>query len=124
MEIYLNVTAAQTLTRNGVRNPEIIIELDRRIRAYLIFEYANIRKRSVCAIRNVNRIRLICSSKNLLSFKSLLSFLIFNPAILIFLFFIMLAARFLLSIFFKYCMYLLRRGRRLIRKGGDIQAGF
>jgi hypothetical protein len=32
----------------------------------------------------------------------------------------MLAARFLLSILFKYCMHLLRRRRRLIRKKGDI----
>jgi hypothetical protein len=32
----------------------------------------------------------------------------------------MLAARFPLSIPFKHCMQLLRRERRLIRKGGDI----
>jgi hypothetical protein len=32
---YLNVTATQTLTRNDIRNPEIIIKLNRRIRAYI-----------------------------------------------------------------------------------------
>jgi hypothetical protein len=37
MEIYLNVIAAQTLTRNGVRNSEIIMKLDRRIRVYIDF---------------------------------------------------------------------------------------
>jgi hypothetical protein len=68
----------------------------------------------VCAIRDVNRIRLARL------FKSLFSFFIFNPAILIFSFLIVLAARFFLFIPFKYCMYLLRRGRRLIRKRGDI----
>jgi hypothetical protein len=68
----------------------------------------------MCAIKNVNRIRLICLSRNLFSF------LIFNSVILIFLFLIVLAARFPLSISFKYCMQLLRRGRRLIRKGKDI----
>jgi hypothetical protein len=35
MEIYLNVIVAQALTRNDVRNSEIIMELDRRIRAYI-----------------------------------------------------------------------------------------
>jgi hypothetical protein len=33
----LNVTAAQTLTRNGVRNSEIFIKLDERIRIYTDF---------------------------------------------------------------------------------------
>jgi hypothetical protein len=86
----------------------------------LIFKYTNIGRRLICAIKNVNRIRLIRSSKNLLSFKSLLSFFIFNPAILISSFFIVLAARFPLSISFKRCIQLLRRERRLIRKGGDV----
>jgi hypothetical protein len=80
----------------------------------------NIRKRLICAIRNVNRIRLIRPFKNLLFSKNLLSFLIFNPAILISSFLIILTARFLLSISFKYCMYLFRRERRLIRKEGNI----
>jgi hypothetical protein len=80
----------------------------------LILEYANNRKRLIYAIRNANRIRLTRPSKNLFSF------LIFNSATLIFSFFIILAARFLLSIPFKHYMYLLRRGRRLIRKGRDI----
>jgi hypothetical protein len=53
----------------------------------------NIERRLACAIKNVSRIRLI----RLL--KSLFSFLIFNPAILISLFSIVLAARFPLSIF-------------------------
>jgi hypothetical protein len=33
----LNVTAAQTLIRNGIRNSEIFIELDERIRIYTDF---------------------------------------------------------------------------------------
>jgi hypothetical protein len=68
----------------------------------------------VCAIKNVNHIRLIYLSKNLLSFFT------FNPAILIFSFFIILTARFPLFISFKYCIHLLRRERRLIRKRKDI----
>jgi hypothetical protein len=71
-------------------------------------------------IKNVNRIRLIRLSKKLFSFKSLLSFLIFNPGILIFLFLRILVARFPLFILFKYYMQLLRRERRLIRKRGNI----
>jgi hypothetical protein len=114
MKIYLNVIAMQTLIRNGVRNSEIIIKLNRRIRAYLILKYANIRKRLICAIRNINRIRLTRLSKNLFSF------LIFTSATRISSFSIILTARFLLSIPFKHCMYLLRRGRRFIRKRGDI----
>jgi hypothetical protein len=75
----------------------------------------------VCAIRDVNRIRLARSfKKKIIFFKSLFSFLIFNPAIPISSFFIFLAARFLFSIPFQHYMHLLRRGRRLIRKGGDI----
>jgi hypothetical protein len=68
----------------------------------------------MCAIKNVNQIRLTRS------FKNLFSFLIFNPAIPISSFSIMLAARFPLFIFFKYYMQLFRRGRRFIRKGEDI----
>jgi hypothetical protein len=68
----------------------------------------------VCAIKNASRIRLARLSKNLLSF------LIFNPATLISLFFKVLAVRFPLSISFKRCIQLLRRERRLIRKRGDI----
>jgi hypothetical protein len=71
-------------------------------------------RRLICAIKNVSRIRLARLSKNLLSF------LIFNLVIPISLFFIVLAARFPLSIPFKRCIQLLRRGRRLIRKGGDV----
>jgi hypothetical protein len=37
IEIYLNVIAAQTLTRNDIRNLEIIMELNRRIRVYIDF---------------------------------------------------------------------------------------
>jgi hypothetical protein len=69
---------------------------------------------------NVNRIRLARLSKNLFFFKSLFSFLIFNPVILISLFPIILTARFPLSIFFKRYIQLLRRRRRLIRKKRDI----
>jgi hypothetical protein len=72
-------------------------------------------KRSVCAITDVSRIRLARP------FKSLFFFLTFNSVIPISSFLIMLAARFPLSIPFKHCMQLLRRGRRLIRKGGDIK---
>jgi hypothetical protein len=74
----------------------------------------------MCAIKNVNRIRLIRLFKNLLSFKNLFSFLIFNPATPISSFPIMLAARFPLSIPFKRYIQLLRRGRRLIRKKENI----
>jgi hypothetical protein len=69
--------------------------------------------RSVCAIRNVSRIRLARLSKSL-------PFLIFNPAISISLFLIVLAARFPLSISFKRYIQLLRRERRLIRKRENI----
>jgi hypothetical protein len=62
----------------------------------------------MCAIKNVNRIRLIRPFKNLLSFKK---FTFFSH---------ILAARFPLYLPFKYYMQLLRRGRRLIRKGKDI----
>jgi hypothetical protein len=71
-------------------------------------------KRLICAIKDANRIRLIRL------FKNLLSFLIFNFVIPISSFSIMLAARFSLFIFFKCCIQLLRRKRRLIRKRGDI----
>jgi hypothetical protein len=71
-------------------------------------------RRSVCAIKDASRIRLTRPS------KSLFSFLIFNSATPISSFLIILAARFLLSIPFKYYMHLLRRGRRLIRKKEDI----
>jgi hypothetical protein len=81
----------------------------------LIFEYTSfstlIKK---YAIKNINRIRLARLS------KSLLSFYIFNFVILISSFLIILAARFLLSILFKYYMHLFRRERRFIRKGRDI----
>jgi hypothetical protein len=79
-------------------------------------------RRSVCAIRDANRIRLARLSKSLPSFtkKSLLSFLILNPVTPISSFPIVLAVRFPLSSPFKRCIQLLRRGQRLIRKGGDI----
>jgi hypothetical protein len=80
----------------------------------LILKYANIGRRLMYAIREVSRIRLARLSKNLLFF------LIFNFAILISLFFIMLAVRFPLFISFKRCIQLFRRERRLIRKRGDI----
>jgi hypothetical protein len=67
----------------------------------LIFKYANIGRRLVCAIKNFSRIRLARLSKKKIFLKSLFSFVIFNPAIPIFSFFIMLAACFLLSILFK-----------------------
>jgi hypothetical protein len=85
----------------------------------LILKYTNIGRRLICAIKDVNRIRLIRLSKSLLSFKNLL-FFIFNFATPISSFSIMLAARFPLFISFKRCIQLFRRGRRLIRKGGDI----
>jgi hypothetical protein len=80
----------------------------------LIFKYANIGRRLIYAIQNINRIRLPRLLKNFFSF------LIFNPAILISLFLIILTARFPLSIFFKRYIQLLRRGRRLIRKKRNI----
>jgi hypothetical protein len=70
----------------------------------------------MCAIRDANRIRMRLARPS----KSLLSFLIFNPATPISSFPIVLAARFPLSIPFKHYIQLLRRRRRLIRKGGDI----
>jgi hypothetical protein len=74
----------------------------------------------MCAIKNVSRIRLTRLFKSLLFFKNLFSFLIFNSAIPISSFLIMLAARFPLSIPFKHYMHLFRRGRRLIRKKENI----
>jgi hypothetical protein len=71
-------------------------------------------RRSIYAIKNISRIRLARLSKNLLSF------LIFNPAIPIYSFPIMLAARFPLSISFKRYIQLLRREQRLIRKKKNI----
>jgi hypothetical protein len=71
-------------------------------------------RRSVCAIRNANLIRLTRLSKSLLSFSHIQSR---HPNIFIF---YNASSPFSLSISFKYCIQLFRQERRLIRKGGNI----
>jgi hypothetical protein len=79
--------------------------------------FLNIRiseRRSICAIKNISRIRLIYLSKNLFSFSYIQSrysniFIFYN-----------VSSPFSLSIFIKYYMQLFRRKRRFIRKKKDI----